>query len=545
MKQKLFLVFSLFVTHVLFAQTSGLLYVSFDNSIDFSNKQKSETDVIKKHLQISESYDFELVKAIDWNDEKWDYLSLQAIKNVGNDASVQKLKNIFLIKSDLSLEQLKILQSELVTNKEVNYCELLNTSPVIPPYDIAPATPDFTVNQTYLNPNPGVNMRYAWTNGFNGQSIKVRDVEYGFNKNNEEFNDTNISLEPNVTINPDCTTAYTEHGTATMGVLFAQNGSYGVTGMAFGVSEVVLYPEWTSEYGYNRTRAIAQAIGNSQAGDIIVFEMQTYGFEGSDSNPKFVPAEYNSLVWDLTKVATDAGIIVVAAAGNGSQNLDSSDYLDYINRGNSGAILVGAGTATTSHNRKSFSTYGSRVDVQGWGENVYTTGYITLSSLGSDFNQTYTSGFSGTSSATIVVASCVTVLQSYYFDKTGSYLSPDEMNQILKITGIAQGTSVAGHIGPLPDMQAAMLYIDVLLDTKDYSNNTIIVYPNPVHEMLFIDTKTQNTEVEIFDVMGKKVQTSFLSQNSPQIDMKNFPQGIYFLKIFDGEKYYSQKVIKN
>ena len=68
-------------------------------------------------------------------------------------------------------------------------------------------------------------------------------------------------------------------------------------------------------------------------------------------------------------------MIVVAAAGNGNQDLDGSLYNFYSNRGDSGAIIVGSGSASSSHRKISSSTFGSRVDVQAWGETVFTTGY--------------------------------------------------------------------------------------------------------------------------------------------------------------------------
>ena len=102
----------------------------------------------------------------------------------------------------------------------------------------------------------------------------------------------------------------------------------------------ILYPEWTEEYGYNRVLATSNAIDNSASGDIIIFEMQTYGPNGN-----FVLAEYEQAIWDLTKAATDAGIIVVAAAGNGGVNLDATSFNNYNARGDSGAIIVGAGSA--------------------------------------------------------------------------------------------------------------------------------------------------------------------------------------------------------
>ena len=56
----------------------------------------------------------------------------------------------------------------------------------------------------------------------------------------------------------------------------------------------------------------------------MLLEMQTIGANGN-----YAPAEYSPAVWQVVKAATDAGIIVVAAAGNGNENLDAPGYASY------------------------------------------------------------------------------------------------------------------------------------------------------------------------------------------------------------------------
>ncbi len=145
-------------------------------------------------------------------------------------------------------------------------------------------------------------------------------------------------------ISSSATTSYTEHGTAVIGIMFADKGSYGISGMANGASELI-FSQNGSNRVMSRVNAVTKAIENSVTGDVIVFEMQAYG-NTSDPND-FVPAEYDLPIWNLTKAASDAGIIIVAAGGNGNQDLDDIPYDDYRNRGDSGAIIVGAGRANT------------------------------------------------------------------------------------------------------------------------------------------------------------------------------------------------------
>jgi hypothetical protein len=163
----------------------------------------------------------------------------------------------------------------------------------------------------------------------------------------------------------------------------------------------------------------------------------------------------------VTKTATDAGIIVVAAAGNGNEDLDSSAYSEYIGRGDSGAILVGAGVATIAHSKASFSTYGSRVNVQAWGDwSVMTAGYGVCGFPGSNLRQRlYTNGFSGTSSASALVAGAVASLQSWADARLRRRLVGNEMRDVLESTGVPQNAgdkANSGNIGPMINMKKAI-----------------------------------------------------------------------------------------
>jgi len=337
----------------------------------------------------------------------------------------------------------------------VEYVEIIDISnPPPPPGDYPPTTPDLSAGQTYRNPDPGIDAVYAWSNGVRGVGIRVSDCEYGFRTNHEDLVDEAIVMEPGHTIHPTVVANnWHEHGTAVLGEMTAGDNGYGVTGLAPD-ADYFFFPEWTVEGGYRRWTAIANAIAGSDAGDIVVLEMQTSGV----TQGVYVPAEYNLTTWNIVKAGTDAGVHVVAAAGNGNQDLDSSGYTNYMDRGDSGSLIVGAGSANTSHNKLSFSTYGSRVNVQGWGGSVSSTGYGSSAQYGGDPDQGYTATFSGTSSATPIVASACVLLQSYCRNRYGFVLDPLKMRQLLIDTGIAQGSG--GHIGPFPDVRAAMEHLD-------------------------------------------------------------------------------------
>lgn len=552
MKKILFLL--LFSTVTLFAQSrkgefqlapntnEHELYVSFFDSVVFQGDNYAEvlskSDLVRMLIQ---QYEIIFHKGIPISDEKINELFEAARHNGQDGASVLKLKNIirFEIKNPTN-ERLLDLAVQLERLDIVEYCCLMPLQPIAPPGDIAPATPNYETNQTYLDANPGVNMRYAWGLGLTGTGIRIRDVEYGFNKNHEELVDRNTFIAPGMTISSSATPSYTEHGTSVFGIMYADKGAYGISGMAYDATEMVLFPEW-QQTGYNRISAVSQSIANSVAGDVIVYEMQAYG-----QSSNFVPAEFDNIVWDLTKAATDAGIVVVEAAANGNQNLDSAYYASYMARGNSGAIIVGGGTDNLAHNRISYSTYGSRVDVQGWANNVRACGTGDLIMIGGDFNQGYTN-FSGTSSATPMVASCVVVLQSYYHSLTGLYLTGPQMRQLLQQTGIPQGTGVAGNIGPFPDMQAAILQINQNLSVAENENIRFTVFPNPVADFLNVlvpELNDSGARLEIYTALGQKLTEYGLRNGLNAFATGTLSQGLYFVKITDGKRTQTNKIIK-
>jgi hypothetical protein len=102
-----------------------------------------------------------------------------------------------------------------------------------------------------------------------------------------------------------------------------------------------------------------------------------------------------------------------------------------------------------------FSTYGSRVDVHGWGECVATTGPGDLFNPG-DPNRVYMSGFSGTSSASPFVAAAAANIQGISMANFGHPLEPKRVREILRDTGIPQTDPWNGAIGPLINLRNAI-----------------------------------------------------------------------------------------
>jgi len=76
------------------------------------------------------------------------------------------------------------------------------------------------------------------------------------------------------------------------------------------------------------------------------------------------------------------------------------------------------------------------------------------------------------------------------------------------------------------------------------SDDTISVYPNPVKDLLKIQSKNTIKSIELFDVQGRILQTSPESKKETTLDLSKQSKGIYFLKITTEKGSKIEKIIK-
>jgi|GEM_PF-996072 len=371
--------------------------------------------------------------------------------------------------------------------------ELAYMEPIYKPADIT--TQPYLDTQSNSNGVDAVDANAI--SGGKGDNVRVTDVEGGWQIDHEDLPITTSSLyagsnssDPN----------WVSHGTAVLGII-AGKGFVNPDISPNVIDGIAPHAElhMVSALSMDTATAIYDATQISRAGDIIVIPMEAQGPISGDSpqagcDPTHfedIPVEYWSANFAAIQAATSAGIIVVEAAGDGGMNLDDTItpthpqhiYGGAFNRSNrdSGAIIVGAGgsgqSATTERAPLCFSNYGSRVDVQGWGENIATTGGDNDLNPGGTAKQTYTDEFGGTSGAAAMVAGAAADLQGIYKYLSSVPITPSQLRSLLVKTGAQQnGDAVHNHIGPLPNLGQASQQVSspTLLGPADNSTvNTL------------------------------------------------------------------------
>ena len=394
----------------------------------------------------------------------------ETIRNIpvrrSNTAYIPNIANRFnlRIQSDISMDD-AIVQLRSMVGIEYAYPVPLPVTPAL--------APDFEANQGYLNESPtGIDTRFMWDSmNISGHGMKIVDIEYNFNPNHLDLPEVGILGGIPYDFFGD------NHGTAVLGQLGGLDNGWGVTGM-------VPDADYFFHYSFIEQNFldIGSAVVNSafliEEGDVILIEAQTSGplYDPSAGNQfGLVPVEWFRPWYEDIVVAVAMGRVVIAAGGNGAQDLDDSIYqqsshMPFLPINNSGSIIVGAGAAPSEFNgtsaarsRLTFSNYGSRVNLQGWGQRIYTTGYGSAYDAGGK-DLYFASSFGGTSGASPIVTAAAALLQQAHKNFKGTFLTGPEILEILETTGVPQqsgGNPSSQNIGPLPDLKAALAYAGI------------------------------------------------------------------------------------
>lgn len=366
---------------------------------------------------------------------------------------------------DLSQEfRLTLRPGETVEDvlTRLNTLGVLEYALALPLPAVEPLPDDYAPLQRYLGgPTEGINAASVWSwPGGTGAGIRICDIEYDWVRTHADLPAITI-LGPNP-IDPD---GVSDHGTAVLGAMLAVNNGWGVTGACYGASG--RFAGSNTAAGYNVGAAITVATAGLRPGDVMLIEQQTF-----TTDLVLVPAEWLRPTYDAIVQAVGNGICVVEAAGNGDADLDSASFRTgnnghwpFLAANDSGALLVGAGSAPPTaggsapdRTRLAFSNYGSTVDLHGWGERVTTAGYGDLYRA-EGTRYFFTSSFSGTSSASPMVAAACVLLQSIHRAvRPGEpALTPAEVKLLLRSTGQAQAAPALQNIGPRPDVVGAAM----------------------------------------------------------------------------------------
>jgi hypothetical protein len=292
-------------------------------------------------------------------------------------------------------------------------------APMPPPGDDG-LTDDFRADQTWLDAFPGLGFPEAarWPGG-TGANVRIADVEYGWDPAHEDLVNAPAGTAWGANSN-----TYVFHGNSVIGMFVGTVNGFGVDGAVPDATMLVVSPYEEGDR-YDVAAAVDGATAILEPGDVLLIEQQAARFG------MYCPISVDPAVFEAIARATEAGILVIEPSGNGAADHADPDWEGWIDRAlhASGSIIVGGGGSPESGFPRGWmgSSYGSRIDLQGWYDSIVTATsgdfdgyYADLYFPGEDPLRAYTRTFSGTSGASPMVAAAAAIAQSIAIEMTGS-----------------------------------------------------------------------------------------------------------------------------
>ena len=150
----------------------------------------------------------------------------------------------------------------------------------------------------------------------------------------------------------------------------------------------------------------------------------------------------------------------------------------------------------------------------------------------------------GTSQAT----PCVTGVVCLMLQKK-PYLTPAQICEALETTATKLSETKSNETGS--GCVNAMLALEEIEDYKDITGiednfaNNVSIYPNPAKDRLYIETESEIEDIVVFDIYGRRQQTTVNGQQTLSIDISNLNSGVYFVKITTAEGNIVKRFVKD
>lgn len=377
-----------------------------------------------------------------------------------------------------------------------------------------------------------VNLRPLHVAGYTGAGVTIAVIDTGFPRVNTGSAYSRIRNNGQIKggynfinkSNDIYNTSMNNHGSYCLGVIAGY-----ISNQYVGSAPDADFYLYASEDGANEipeeliywTEAAEEA--DRKGVDVISTSLGYYDFDDTRYNLLYEDMNgTTSFIARTAQIAVEKGIFVLAAAGN--EALNPWHYI-ITPADNEKVFTVGGVTSTGASS--SFSSYGPNAAGQ-----VKPDASARGTNTAMAYNNSATTS-SGTSFATPLAAGGVACLIQAMPNRPLA-----EIRELLR-----QKSSI--YPNTTPQLGYGILNFGNTYATMGTDNTTkmgqLKIFPNPVVNTFTIDTHEKIISIELYDVLGRKIQQL---NNEKTSNVEHLASGLYFIKVKTDQKEYVEKLIK-
>jgi hypothetical protein len=128
------------------------------------------------------------------------------------------------------------------------------------------------------------------------------------------------------------------------------------------------------------------------------------------------------------------------------------------------------------------------------------------------------------------------VIDNVHYYDTLPWPDADNNGYYLKLTDPDLDNSLAENWTASNDL--------ILSDDQIPADLSLQFYPNPVHDALKIKSASEIKALSLYDIYGRLLLTKDINCDTYELDMRQFPEGIYFIKVITYRKILTGKIVK-
>lgn len=283
------------------------------------------------------------------------------------------------------------------------------------------------------------------------------------------------------------------------------------------------------EYNWIAGAAFADSVG----ADVINSSLGYSEFDDAIYDHSYSDFDGNTIeVTKAADLAASKGIIVVNSAGN-----EGNDPWKYLIAPADGDSVFTIGAVDANGIITGFSSYGFASDPRVKPNIVAQGGYTVLANIDTDGLRTA----SGTSFSSPLIAGMMACLWQ-------AIPNANNMDIIHAVEQSASQYSTPDNLYGygIPDFDDARLFLGI---TEQFvSENSFTISPNPISNNSIIQWDSDNDfkTIELVDIHGRIVFRAELngSRSFYRLSLEAYKSGIYFLRLSDGIKVQSKKIMK-
>ena len=83
------------------------------------------------------------------------------------------------------------------------------------------------------------------------------------------------------------------------------------------------------------------------------------------------------------------------------------------------------------------------------------------------------------------------------------------------------------------------------MGSEEFATNKVVLYPNPTSSIITINSNETIESIDLYDSLGRVLVSKIVESNEVSLELSNYNNGVYFVKIIKDNSEKIEKILKH